>query len=242
VSATRVGLLALIAAVLVVVPLPAAGASPQHVQFTTEDGVSIAGTLYLPPRPGPAVLLLHMQTRSRHDWEALAPRLAGAGLVVLAIDLRGHGASDPPPSAAAGAGRDGGMTQDIKAARSFLAGRREVVQGKVGVLGASIGANLAVLAAAGDPSVRSLALLSPGLDYRGLRTQAALNRYGDRPALLVGSREDAYVMISMRRLVGEGAGVREQLVLDGAGHGTTMLARHADLVGALVDWFRRTLL
>ena len=49
-------------------------------------------------------------------------------------------------------------------------------------------------------------------------------------------------MIPLRRLSSEGTGVREQLVLDGAGHGTTMLARQAGLVGVLVDWFKRTLL
>ena len=38
-------------------------------------------------------------------------------------------------------------------------------------------------------------------------------------------------MITLRRLSGEGAGIREQLVLDGAGHGTTMLSRNPDLAG-----------
>ncbi|HSK10703.1 MAG TPA: alpha/beta fold hydrolase [Vicinamibacterales bacterium] len=221
---------------------PAWAGPPQDVQFRTADSVSIAGTLYLPARPGPApaVILLHMQTRSRLDWERVGPRLAEAGFVALAIDFRGHGASDPRP--AGENARDGGMTEDVRAARGFLATRREVIPGRVGILGASVGANLAVLAAAADPTVRSLALLSPGLDYKGLRTQSPLNRYGDRPAILVGSREDNYVMISMRRLSGEGTGTREQLVLDGAGHGTTMLQRNPDLIGVLVDWFRRTLL
>lgn len=225
---------------LVLAPRPAAAATTQQVHFVTEDGVSISGTLYLPSRTGPAVVLIHMQTRSRQDWETVGPRLADAGMVALAIDLRGHGASDPRPTGPNA--KDGGTAADLKAARAFLATRREVAPGRVGLLGASVGANLAVVAASADPTVRSIALLSPGLDYQGLRTQANLNRYGDRPALLVGSREDAYVMITLRRLSGEGAGVREQLVLDGAGHGTTMLARHPDLVGVLVDWFKRTLL
>lgn len=219
---------------------PAAAATSQHVHFVTEDGVTIAATLYLPARPGPAVVLLHMQTRSRQDWEAVGPRLADAGVAALAIDLRGHGASDPRPTGPNA--KDAGIVADLKAARAYLATRREVAPGKVGLLGASVGANLAVVAAAADATVRSIALLSPGLDYQGLRTQANLNRYGDRPALLVGSREDAYVMITLRRLSNEGTGVREQLVLEGAGHGTTMVTRQPDLVGVLVDWFKRTLL
>ena len=235
----RLVMLALMAC-LTLPPWTASASTHQDVHFVTEDGVSIAATLYLPSRPGPAVVLIHMQTRSRQDWEAVGPALADAGLVALAIDLRGHGASDPRP---VGPGaKDGGIAADLRAARSYLATRRDVTPGKLGLLGASIGANLAVVAAAADPTVRSIALLSPGLDYQGLRTQANLNRYGDRPALLVGSREDSYVMITLRRLSGEGTGLREQLVLDGAGHGTTMLARHPGLVGVLVDWVKRTLL
>jgi pimeloyl-ACP methyl ester carboxylesterase len=230
------------ALVLVAMSGEVSAATQQQVNFKTEDGVSIGATLYLPSRPAPAVILLHPLTRSREDWRAVGQRLAEAGIAALAIDLRGHGASDPPPVATSG-GELTGMSLDIKAARAFLAGRREVVQGRVGLLGASVGANLAVTAAAADPSVRTLALLSPGLDYRGIRTEAALNRYGGRPVLMVGSSEDNYVMISMRRLSGgAGAGTREQLVLDGAGHGTAMVARRPELIGVLVDWFRRTLL
>jgi len=218
-----------------------AAVQQQNVTFKTQDGLSIAGTLYLPGRTAPAVILLHMQTRSREDWQVLGQRLAEAGIVALAIDLRGHGASDHAPPPASGS-ELGSMQLDVKAARAYLATRSEVVGGRVGLGGASIGANLAVLASAGDPSVRTLALLSVGLDYRGLRTEAALNRYGARPALLVASQEDNYAMISMRRLSGQGTGTREQLVLNGAGHGTVMLSRQPDIVATLVDWFRRTLL
>jgi dienelactone hydrolase len=218
----------------------AGAATQQPVNFKADDGVTIAATLYLPSRPGPAIILLHPLTRSREDWRAVGGRLAEGGFVALAIDFRGHGASDPPID---DKGRElSAMSLDIKAARAFLAGRREVIQGRVGILGASVGANLALTAAVGDSTVRSLALLSPGLDYRGIRTEAALARYGDRPALLVGSSEDNYVMISMRRLLGQGTGTREQLVLDSAGHGTAMVARRPELIGLLVDWFRRTLL
>jgi pimeloyl-ACP methyl ester carboxylesterase len=231
-----------IALVLLVAAVPASGAtSQQQVIFRTEDGLSLAGTLYLPGRPAPAVILLHMQTRSREDWQVLGQRLADAGIAALAIDLRGHGASDHA-APVEGASAVAGLQLDVKAARAFLGGRTDVIGSRLGFVGASIGANLAVIAAAGDPSVRTLALLSVGLDYRGLRTEAALNRYGARPALMVASQEDNYAMISMRRLAGQGTGTREQVVLDGAGHGTVMMSRQPDLVATLVDWFRRTLL
>jgi dienelactone hydrolase len=219
--------------------LPAA--TTQDVSFRTDDGVTIAGTLYLPGRPGPGIVLVHALSRSREDWSAVASRLADAGFVALTIDLRGHGASGPLPE-----GTDlqdlTKMMADVKAARAFLASRREAVPGRVGFAGASIGANLSILFAAGDPTVHSLALLSPGIDYRGLRPEAALKKYGERTAMLVASQEDNYAANSARQLAGSGPGNRDLRLLNGAGHGTNMLLRQPDLVGAVVDWFRRTLL
>ncbi len=216
-------------------------ATPQDVSFRTDDGVTIAGTLYLPARSGPGVILLHALSRTREDWHAVATRLADAGFVALAIDLRGHGASGPPP-----AGTDlqelTKMTADVKAARAFLASRREVEPNRIGFAGASIGANLAILFAANDPTVRSLVLLSPGLDYRGLRPEAAFKKYADRPALLIASLEDNYSANSARQLARSGPGVRDLRLLTGAGHGTAMISRQPDLAASLVDWFRRTLL
>ena len=219
----------------------APAATPQDVSFRTDDGVTIAGTLYLPGRPGPGIVLVHALSRSREDWNAVASRLADAGFVALTIDLRGHGASGPLPE---GTSLDDltPMMADVKAARAYLATRREAVPGRVGLAGASIGANLSILLAAGDPAIRSLVLLSPGIDFRGLRPEAAMKKYGDRPALLVASQEDNYAMNSARRLAATGAGVREFRVLNGAGHGTLMMARQSDLASSLVDWFRRTLL
>jgi dienelactone hydrolase len=211
------------------------------VSFRTDDGVTIAATLYLPARPGPGIILVHALSRTREDWSAVAARLADAGFVALAIDLRGHGASGPLPEGTDLADLTK-MMADVRAARAFLASRREAVPGRVGIAGASIGANLAVLLAAGDPTVRSLALLSPGIDYRGLRPEAAMKKYGERPALLVASQEDNYAANSARKLAISGAGIRDLRILNGAGHGTTMMARQPDLAVSLVDWFRRTLL
>jgi len=219
----------------------ASAATTQDASFKTDDGVTIAGTLFLPGRSGPGILLLHALSRTRDDWHATATRLADAGFVVLSIDLRGHGGSGPLPD---GADRDdlGKMTADVRAARAFLASRREISPNRIGIVGASIGANLAILLAANDPTVRSLVLLSPGIDYRGLRPEAALKKYADRPAMLVASQEDTYAANSARQLAGSGPGVRDLRILSGAGHGTNMLERQPDLIGAVVDWFRRTLL
>jgi dienelactone hydrolase len=214
----------------------------KNVSLKTEDGVTLAGSLFLPAHPGAGIILLHMQTRTKEDWQAVAARLADAGFAALAIDLRGHGASEAGP---AGSNPDdwSRMILDVRAARAFLAGRTDVVQGRVGLAGASLSANLAIVYASADTTVRSIAALSAGLDFRGLRTEAALSKAGKRSVLFVASDEDTYAANSARKLCQqEGGGPRELRLLTGAGHGTVMLARQPDLAAALVDWFRRTLL
>lgn len=216
-----------------------AGAASDRVTFRTDDGIEIAATWYEPSsRSAPAVVLVHMLHRSRRDWDGVGSRLASEGIGALAIDLRGHG--DSAGVAAGGESSDyAAMVRDLSAARRFVATR---VQGRVGIAGASLGANLAALEASGDPTIASLALLSPSLDYRGLRIEAAVRKYGDRPALLVSSDDDPYATRSVKDLQKAGGGTREPLLLSQAGHGTTMLGRNADLARVLVDWFRRTLL
>jgi dienelactone hydrolase len=230
--------LAAAAALLAIaVPLHAA----QRVTFRTDDGVTLTAMWYEPSnRPGPAVILIHMLQRSRRDWEPLAQRLASDGIGALAIDLRGHGeSSGQAPSAAEESATFASLLADVRAARRFLATRSDVQQTRVGIAGASLGASLAVLHAAADPTVSSLALLSPSLDYRGLRIETAARKLA-KPVLLVASDDDFYASRSARELQ-KGAGTREVLTVSRAGHGTNMLTHAPDLVRALIDWFRRTL-
>jgi dienelactone hydrolase len=216
-------------------------ARDQRVSFRTSDGVTIAAAWFEPSvHPAPAVILVHMLGRSRRDWDAVASRLAAAGIGALALDLRGHGDSAGTVPAE-GAADHSAAVRDIEAARRYLAARSDVQQSRIGLAGASIGANLVALHGGADAGVASVALLSPSLDYRGLRIEAAVRKYGSRPMLLVVSDDDAYARRSAEDLKKAGGGIRELLTLSAAGHGTNMLGRAPELTPALVAWFQRTL-
>ena len=231
-------------AVSLVVGASTRAATSRPVTFRTEDGVTIAGTMYeASRRPAPAVILLHMLTRSRDDWQSFADRLADAGIHALAIDFRGHGQSSRGPSGPDGEPDLARMTLDVQAARAFLDSRPDMVNPmQIGIAGASIGANIAILEAGGDSAIKSLALLSPGMDYRSLRAEAAMRKYSPRAVLFVAATNDPYASRSVKQLSALGSGLREIKTLDNAGHGTTMLVRYPDLARLLVDWFERTLL
>lgn len=214
----------------IVLLLAVDAAAQRRVMVRAEDGATLSGAYYEPSRrPAPGIVLLHMLRRSHADWDAAASQLSNAGFAVLAVDYRGSEEL-------------GAYALDVRAAKAFLRERSEVMAGSIGIAGASIGANLAVLDAADDPGVLSIALLSPGLDYKGLRTEGAMKKYGARPALLTGSTKDPYAARSIRHLTTIGPGLREVRLTDAVAHGTMLLARDGDLVSALVDWFKRTLL
>jgi dienelactone hydrolase len=231
---------AVLLAIVMLCPPPRAIAGSQRVTIRTDDGFSLAATWYEAGARAPAVILVHMLHKSRRDWDAVASSLASQGIAALAIDLRGHGESSGP--APEGETADYSvLVRDVIAARHYLSSRGDQPS-HLGIAGASIGANLAVLEAAADPTVVSIALLSPSTDYRGLRIEAAMKTYAKRPALLIASDDDAYASRSVKDLQKAGTGIREALILNHAGHGTVMLGRDPDLARTLVDWFRRTLL
>ena len=215
----------------------AAAAETQTVTFAARDGVQVSAVLHLPEKtPAPAVIVLNMLGRTHRDWDGAAAKFVEAGIAVLAVDFRPSALPDPDAADAPGSPY-AALVLDAEAARAYLAARSEINPGR-----ASLGGNVAVLAAANDPAVRSMALLSVSLDYRGLKLEQALKKFASRPALLVASSEDPFALRTARQAVTMGDGARELRVLSGAGHGTVMLAREPDLAVALVDWFLRTLL
>lgn len=210
-----------------------------EVTLIASDGTRLSGSWTPPPARAPAVLLLHMLTRSHRDWDRLSGALSTAGFGVLALDLRGHGASG-------GSRADlKGMVEDVRAALAWLDARPDVVPARIGICGASLGSALAMLAAGSHPSVRSMVLLSPAFDYRGLRAAAGWRQFDARggAALLVAANGDPYAVRCAREAAESTRGARALRILEAdSAHGTLLLDRRPDLIWPLVDWFRTTLL
>lgn len=228
---THIAAIAFVAALAFAAPALAAS---RPVTLTSFDGTQLAATLYEPSsRPASGVVLVHMLGRSKDDWEDIAERLEDAGIMALAIDLRGHGRSSGsmatlPP-----------MVGDVASAVAWLAARPNARPGSIAIVGASLGANLAALAAADSPGVQALVLVSPSLDYRGLRLDAAtMKKIGARPVLMMASTQDPYSLRTIRELVAEGSG-REQRLSTSTAHGTNLLNADSDLARGLVEWLRR---
>ena len=212
---------------------PAAAASVSDVTIPGAEGLEMQATLSLPAGtpPFPGVILLHMLGSNRQVWadNGFSQLLADNGYAVLALDMRGHGET--------GGSRDWDLAEeDLQMAWEWFTGLDEVDGGNTAVIGASIGSNMALITGANIPEIKTVILLSPGLDYRGVTTEDAIAAYGNRPALIVASQEDGYAATSSETLADLAAGEAKLIMYNGAGHGTSMFGPQPDLAVEMLAW------
>ncbi len=203
-------------------------------EIEASDGLGMVGSYYAPvdvPPPWPGVLLLHMLGSDRSTWDEFARLLAGEGYAVFALDMRGHGDT--------GGEADWDLTKsDINQVWEHLSMKQDIDPDRLAIIGASIGANLALAAGANDTDIKTVVLLSPGLDYRGVKTEEAILEYGKRPVLIVASQEDTYSADSSQVLEESAVGDVQLVVYQNAGHGTNMFAAKTGLGELIIDWLR----
>jgi hypothetical protein len=135
------------------------GFNYEDVTLTTSDGVEL-DAWYLPSVNGAAIVLLGGCCSARDDQLDNASLLARHGYGVLMLDVRGRGGS-------------GGHAMlwgwwgeiDVRAGVDYLTGRPDVVDGRIGALGMSVGGEQVMAAAGADQRIR--AVVAEGVTARG---------------------------------------------------------------------------
>jgi dienelactone hydrolase len=216
----------------------AADARISTVTLKAPDGVQLKGTYYAAEKPGPGLLLLHQCNADRTSWTTFATAAAARGFHVLTLDYRGFGESEGPRF-------DNFQNQqatirdrwpaDIDTAFTFLTTREGVDKTRIGAAGASCGVNQATQLARRHPEVRTVVLLSGGLEPNAreyIRNTPALS------LLSVGSVDDGNIVPAMRWITGwSGHPASKFIEYKAAGHGTEMFAVEAGLQPLMLDWF-----
>ena len=217
------------------------------VTLVASDGLELAAEFRPADSTSPAgAVLVHMLGSDRHAWQSFAQRLQRAGVATIAFDMRGHGESRRQPRGSVSfqsftTAEWMAALNDIDAAVIALR-ERGVDPERIAVIGASIGANLSLHYAANHPDVAAAVLLSPGLDYRGVDTKRALDRYMPRPLLLMASEGDAYAAQSCSTLAAAAHEAFVELRLyPGSAHGTDMLDVSDAAAPQIIQWIELTL-
>jgi dienelactone hydrolase len=216
-------------------------AGAERVSLHGADDVALGGYLFRPEAgrpPYPALVLLHGFGRNAWTERHLAELAAASGYKVLVLALRGWLGSDGDS--------DQGLRQpdDVVAAIDWLRRLPSVDPGRIGLIGASMGGQIALLAAARRPAIRCVAALFPPTDLEhwyvanphmqpylddltdatGLRIRSPIHhvRDIDVPVLLMHGDKDENVpldqslrMTETLRAAGKEA---ELLIVSGASH------------------------
>lgn len=222
----------------------------ERITLHTVDGVDIVGEWVTSPTTIGAAIVLHMYTATRHSWTDFQRALASRGIASLAIDLRGHGESLKGP---AGSQLDynkfnneenASTIHDIRAAFEWIR-TRGIERDRIALVGASIGANLAIQFLGEEPLIPAAVLLSPGVDYHGIKTLDALDNVLPHQAVSIFASEgDDDESVKASEVILEGLGIQTKSLrkLKQAGHGTKIFESQKELMNEVADWLRERLL
>jgi chemotaxis methyl-accepting protein methylase/pimeloyl-ACP methyl ester carboxylesterase len=218
-------------------------------RYDPGDGASIEATLLTPSEEAPrrpGLVFVHMWARDRRTWWGLPEFMASHGYPSVSMDLRGHGGSrfpgdpglrvtiqDGPEKQA----RYGEFVRDVLPAIDRLAVQPGVDKGRIVMVGASLGAPVAVVAAARRADkMAAFITLSPSLNYFGVDCREALASLGQVPLLVVAEKTEKTFRFNKEFFTVAAGGYKTYLEMDGVGHGTDAFYRDVGLPTLLLSW------
>jgi len=221
-------------------------ASMNKIFLTTKDNVKIAANLYEVENPIGWLVLVHMMPATKESFQELAQRLQNLGYESIAIDLRGHGESDKGPNGFLKFSDSEHQKSilDLEAAVDYLIEKRQATRDKIIFIGASIGANLSLQYISEHPEFKTVVLLSPGLNYRGIKTEPLVkNLKTGQKVFFVSSRDDpnsknnAEENQRLYDLVP--TGVEKKIkIYERGGHGTDILKNQLELTSLIIEFIK----
>lgn len=209
------------------------------IDLKTSDHITIKADYYEAEQTTSAVLYLHMMPATKSSWGTLATFLQTKGMAGLALDLRGHGESTWGPLGYRDFTNEEHQASvlDIDAAVEFLQKENPAfTPAKIILIGASIGANLALFYVSNHDEFKTVVALSPGLDYKGIETPPLMDKFRqDQKIFLVGSHADqaggsdnANQCEALYGIIKDGV-VKKLKTYDLPGHGTDFLKTDGEL-------------
>jgi dienelactone hydrolase len=220
----------------IVIPL-GANAATHEVTFRSADGVTVYGTFHAVRSSKPTIVLFHQADSSRHEYDAITPRLNAAGYATLAIDQRSGGTlfgKNETMQAFTTQVAYPSALPDMEAAVAWAVRRSG---GPVIVWGSSYSSSLVFVLAAKHPrDVRAVIAFSPGEYFDGKPGVAAAAAHIDVP-IFVDSAANAEEISAAKAILAASPSHRKVQYVPTAGvHGSSTLLPAKDPSGAAANW------
>jgi dienelactone hydrolase len=128
--------------------------------------------------------------------------------------------------------------RDIEAAVNFLR-QKGFADEDIALVGASVGANLAIDYLGQNVDIKTAVALSPGLDYRGIKTEDTVETLGPDQSLFIAvSESDQYSFQSVAILDKLLTKKKEVRILKGSDHGTNIFITSPELAQEIIKWLQ----
>jgi pimeloyl-ACP methyl ester carboxylesterase len=215
----------------------------ETINYKTLDNVFIVGEWSPSPNTIGVAILLHMMPNDRKSWAPFQQILQKHNIASLAIDLRGHGESTKT--------EEGGVLDhkkfsdedhrkylyDVIGAFDWLE-EKKYSKSQIMMVGASLGANIALWALEDEPILAGAALLSPG-NYRGIDAVEKAGYIKPHHAIWAAGSDsddpDAYE--AAKNVVEIAAAERKKFVpYKNSGHGVHLFTSDPELMENLSAW------
>jgi esterase/lipase len=211
------------------------------IDITTSDGLKIAG-IYTPGSLPFGAILLHMMPATKESYTKLASDLSEIGLHTLAIDFRGHGQSEGGNYKEFTDEQHQKYILDLEAAVNYLKSKEPAI--KFGIVGASIGCSIGIWYGT-EHELEFLALLSPGIEYRGVKAGELIQKLPDSlPTYFASAMDDARVpgnSTQTETLYNACSSKAKKIqMFQTGGHGTEILENNPDFKQSLVAWIKES--
>lgn len=200
---------------------------------TDDSGLSVPVRYYSPPYGGaPVIVVVHDWGGSIDRWEDVSAKLQKLGFGVVLFNLRGHDGSSIPYYRFSDV-QIKDLQRDVALAVDFA---RKRAPGNIILMGAGLGANLALMVAAEDVEIGKIVALSPGLHYRGLMINGDMTEKLDGRVMLVASQEDSYSVFSIDIMARHFETAPEVKYYSNVGHGVWIIKRLPEALATVARW------
>ncbi len=210
--------------------------NPLRIELNSIDGVKLVGLMH-ESKTSKAIILVHQLNSSKESYSSLAKKLNAKGFTTIAIDLRGHGESIEKNNKKYlwvnfNTNDYVSMEKDVNAFYNYL---KQKGLNKIYLIGASVGANT-VLNFASKNKVEAIVLLSPSLDYKGIKTKESAKKI-NTPVFIACSKQD-YSFNDCNKLNELIQSEKETHFIFGQKHGSKIL-KDEFVEKSLIEWIQK---
>lgn len=225
-----------------------------EVDIQVRDGFHIIGMIDVPEKTTvknkvPLVVFLHSIGEDSAEWGTFPLEVKEQlRVATLNINLRGHGKSILNKNSKKVYWQNfqdkdyKKFPYDVIDVLKYIKDQYpEIDSSRVALVGASLGANTALMTGSYGVNAKTIIMLSPMLNYKGYDLRLPIVKYGNHPLLFIVSKKDRYPYQSCVELIKFAQGKKLLKAYPSGGTGVSLVKFKPDAKSLIINWIKESL-